>query len=83
MATEKEKVVRAHLRFSGKQAEYIQELKDVLGLNTEADVARYLIGRGLEASSTQLASLRMLHRMEERFTPEEMLPLFKELEGGE
>lgn len=68
---------RFSLQFSGEELARFLEAKALLGLNDGAATIRYLVQRGLESMSAQLASKRMLKRIESEFTPQQMLPIFE------
>lgn len=68
---------RMSLQLSGDELAKFVEAQELLGLNDAASTVRYLIQRGLESMSAQLASRRMIKRLESEFTPQQMLPIFE------
>lgn len=87
----KKQLVRCTMRLHGAELAQIREVCELLSLNAEVDGCRYLMQRGLEALSPQLGARRMQRKMEQNFSPQEMLPFMKQLvneghmtiEGGE
>jgi len=67
------------MRFHGAELAQIREVCELLSLNAEVDGCRYLMQRGLEALSPQLGARRMQRKMEQNFSPQEMLPLWKQV----
>lgn len=70
---------RLSLQLSGEELAKFEEARELLGLNDGASTIRYLVQRGLESMSAQLASRRMIRRVEAEFTPQQMLPIFEAL----
>jgi hypothetical protein len=66
----------------GEQLENLREIMALLRLNEESDAIRFLVHRGMEAMANQLHTRRMILRMEQQFSPQQMLPLFEKLMAG-
>ncbi len=64
------------MRLHGAELAQIREVCELLSLNAEVDGCRYLMQRGLEVLSPQLGTRRMQRKMEQTFSPQEMLPFF-------
>ena len=79
--------IRIGLRLSGALLEGTRDVRDMCGLNDETAAARYLVSRGLEALSNQLRAKRLMDKMEEHYTPQQMLDFMRSRgivpEGGE
>ena len=71
-----------NMSWTGEELFRLQEARDLLRLNDEAAAVRYLVTRGLEAMTGQLASARMLRKLETQYSPQEVLPLLAEMEKG-
>jgi len=67
------------MRLHGAELAQIREVCELLSLNAEVDGCRYLMHRGLEALSPQLGARRMQRKMEQNFSPQEMLPFMKQI----
>ena len=65
------------MQWMGDEYERIAEARELLGLNDFPSTVKFLVLRGLESMSAQLASKRMMRRIEAEFTPQQMLPLFE------
>lgn len=63
-------IIRVTFRFHGPELEQVREVRDMLSLNSEADAARYLIQRGLEAITATLTSRRVQTNMAKMVNPE-------------
>lgn len=59
--------------------EKINLLGELTGLTSTPSAARYLIVRGIESMTPKLKILETTKKIEEKFTPEEMLPLFEKI----
>ena len=59
--------------------EKINLIGELTGLTSTPSAARHLIVRGVESMASQLKILETTKKIEERFTPEEMLPLFEKI----
>ena len=75
----KKQLVRCTMRLHGPELAQIREVCELLSLNAEVDGCRYLMLRGLEALSPQLGARRMQRKMEQNFSPQEMLPFMKQV----
>ena len=75
----KKQLVRCTMRLHGAELAQIREVCELLSLNAEVDGCRYLMQRGLEALSPQLGARRMQRKMEQNFSPQEMLLLWKQV----
>lgn len=67
-------------------AELIEKLecvREITGLGSNPDAARYLMARGAEAMSAQIKGVEQVKLMADRFTPQEMLPLIEQMERKE
>ena len=75
----KKQLVRCTMRLHGAELAQIREVCELLSLNAEVDGCRYLMQRGLEVLSPQLGVRRMQRKMEQTFSPQEMLPFMKQV----
>ena len=55
-------------------------VNEITGMPSRTDAARYVMARGLETLNTPLSALAMMKRMGDQYSPDELLPLFAELE---
>jgi len=67
------------MRLHGAELAQIREVCELLSLNAEVDGCRYLMQRGLEAISPQLGTRRLQRKMEQNFSPQELLPFMNQL----
>lgn len=72
-------VVRVHMAWKGAELASIQEVRDLVSLNDEASTIRYLVTRGIEAMTPQLANRRMIRKLESQYTPQQMMPFIEQL----
>lgn len=70
--------IRVNLRCSGAFLRNLRETMELVGLNGEAEAARYLITRGAEALSQQLNGMKMFRRVEQQLAPQELLPFMRQ-----
>ena len=63
----------------GDELENLRECMALLRLNDEAAAVRYLVSRGMEAMASQLATRRMILKMESQYAPQQVLPLLQEM----
>jgi len=75
----KKQLVRCTMRLHGAELAQIREVCELLSLNAEVDGCRYLMQRGLEALSPLLGARRMQRKMEQNFSPQEMLPFMMQV----
>lgn len=71
-----------NMSWSGNELERLQEARDLLHLNDEPSAIRYLVTRGMEALTPQLAAARLLRKMEVQYSPQEVLPLIELMQKG-
>jgi hypothetical protein len=70
---------RVNMVWRDDELENLRECMALLRLNDEAAAVRYLVSRGMEAMSTQLATRRLMQRMEAQYSPQQVLPLLQEM----
>lgn len=71
------KKARVSMSWQDTECERILEAQTLLGLNDFPSAVRFLVQRGLDATATQMASRRLLARLEAECTPQQMLPIFE------
>lgn len=74
---------RVHVTLPNAMNEKIEYVKEITGYVDKPELARYLIGRGLEAMNAQIMSARFMKRMEDQYSPQEMLPILEEIERNQ
>ena len=73
------KSARVNMVWRGDELENLRECMALLRLNDEAAAVRYLVSRGMEAMASQLATRRMILKMESQYAPQQVLPLLQEM----
>ena len=66
------------MRLTGKLLETVRETQELLGLQDETSTVRYLMIRGMEATSDKLRAKRLFDRMETQFSPQEVFGFMQE-----
>ena len=81
MSIQRRSVPRLNVTLGNDLMDRVVEVREVTGLSTDTDAARYLIARGIESMSPQLNNLRLMKRLEAQYSPQEMLHFAQQLEG--
>ena len=81
--TQREKTPRIHVTLGGGLAGKLEGVMELTGLPSMTDAARYAMVRGIEQLAGQLKAVEMVKRMEDKFTPDELLPIFEEAQRRE
>ena len=58
-------------------------VREITGLGSYPDAARYLMARGAEAMAAQIKAVEAVKDMADRFTPQELLPLIEQAEEAQ
>lgn len=60
--------------------EKLEIVRSLTGLATKQDAARYVLAKGIESMNTPIQAQAMLKQLSDKYSPEEMLPLFEKLD---
>jgi len=71
------KNVRLNLSIPKQMRDKLRCVREITGLGSDPEAARYLMSRGVESMSGQIKAVEAVHKLEETFTPTEMLPLYE------
>lgn len=82
MSEQPTKKPRIHMVLGESMVQKLEVIQEITGLPSRADAARFAMVRGLESMNPQIQNYELLKRVEEKLTPEELLPLFEQIEKG-